>query len=90
MAKAVAAKPDVILSTLIGDSNQPFYERIRKGNKTAAGIPIVSFIITEDELRALSLRADERLQRLQLSSPSTAPRTSSSCGPTGKRTARIW
>jgi urea transport system substrate-binding protein len=53
VARAVAAKPDVILSTLIGDSNLPFYEKIRKNNKAAAAIPIASFIVAEDELRGL-------------------------------------
>ena len=56
VARAVAAKPDVILSTLIGDSNLPFYEKIRKNNKAAASIPILSFIVAEDELRGLPAR----------------------------------
>ena len=56
VTRAVAAKPDVILSTLIGDSNLPFYEKIRKNNPAAAAIPIASFVVAEDELRGLPAR----------------------------------
>jgi urea transport system substrate-binding protein len=56
VGRAVAARPDVILSTLIGDSNLPFYEKIRKNHKDAAAIPIVSFVVAEDELRGLPAR----------------------------------
>lgn len=56
VARAVAAKPDVILSTLTGNSNPPFYKRIRGGSIDALKIPIVSFVIAEDELRELPAR----------------------------------
>ena len=55
-ARAVAAKPDVILSTLVGDSNPPFYKKIRGGSLDASKIPIVSFIIAEDEVKDLTAR----------------------------------
>ncbi len=51
--KAQAAKPDVILSTLVGDSNLPFYKAIRGGKVDTSNTAILSFIVAEDELRGL-------------------------------------
>lgn len=51
--KAVGARPDVILSSLIGDSIRPFYEKVRVKDRSAADIPIISFIVSEDALRGL-------------------------------------
>jgi urea transport system substrate-binding protein len=51
--KAVKAKPDVILSTIEGDANLPFYKKIRSAGGEALKIPIISFPVTEDELRDL-------------------------------------
>ncbi len=53
-AKAVKAAPDVILSTLEGDANLPFYQAIRAGD--AAKIPVVTFSMTEDEFRELPIQ----------------------------------
>ena len=51
--RAIKAKPDLILSTIEGESNLPFYEKIRAPGGEALKIPIISYPITEDELRKL-------------------------------------
>lgn len=54
--RAVKAKPDVILCTIEGDSNLPFYKKIRSAGGEALKIPIVNFVVAEDELRQLPAR----------------------------------
>ena len=49
----VAAKPDVILNTLNGDSNLAFFEALRAAGVTADTLPVMSFSIAEEELRHL-------------------------------------
>lgn len=44
------AKPDVILSTVVGDTNAPFYRQLREAGLTADHSPVVSFSIGENEL----------------------------------------
>lgn len=57
LAKVQESKPDIILSAIEGDSNVGFYKTFRQGaNRSASGPPIVSFSITEDELRDLPAR----------------------------------
>ena len=51
------AGPDVIISTVVGDSNQAFYERLQTAGIRAERTPVVSLSIAEDELRKLPLRA---------------------------------
>ena len=46
-----AAKPDVVLNTLVGDSNIPFYAAFRRAGLTPDKLPVVAFAIAEDELR---------------------------------------
>ncbi len=51
------ANPDVIISTVVGDSNEPFYERLQAvAGIPPSRIPVLSFSIAEDELRKLPLR----------------------------------
>lgn len=50
-----AAKPQVILNTLNGDSNYAFFEALRAAGVTPGRIPTVSFSIAEDELRSLGI-----------------------------------
>jgi urea transport system substrate-binding protein len=50
------ASPDVIISTVVGDSNKPFYERLHAMGVPPERIPVLSFSIAEDELRKLPLR----------------------------------
>jgi urea transport system substrate-binding protein len=50
------AKPDVIISTVVGDSNGPFYEQLHAAGIPPQKTPVLSFSIAEDELRKLPLR----------------------------------
>jgi len=49
------AKPDVILSTVVGDSNAPFYRALREAGLSAKTAPVISFSISETELQTLPL-----------------------------------
>jgi len=49
------ANPDVIISTVVGDSNAPFYEQLQAADILPERTPVVSFSIAEDELRKLPL-----------------------------------
>src|SRR6185437_7095224 len=52
LVKAIqAAKPDVVLNMLVGDSNIPFYEAMRRAGLSADKLPVMAFNIAEDELR---------------------------------------
>ena len=50
------ANPDVIISTVVGDSNGPFYQQLHTAGIPPQRIPVLSFSIAEDELRKLPLR----------------------------------
>jgi len=52
-----SARPDVIISTVVGDSNESFYQRLRAAGILPDRSPVLSFSIAEDELRKLPLRA---------------------------------
>lgn len=52
--KIVAAKPDVILNTINGDSNVEFFKALRAAGIGADKIPTISFSIAEDELRSMN------------------------------------
>ena len=47
------AAPDVIISTVVGDTNEPFYTRLQAAGVTPQRTPVLSFSIAEDELRKL-------------------------------------
>ena len=49
------ANPDVIISTVVGDSNTPFYQKLQTAGILPERTPVVSFSIAEDELRKLPL-----------------------------------
>ena len=51
------ASPDVIISTVVGDSNGPFYRRLHAAGILPERTPVLSFSIAEDELRKLPLQA---------------------------------
>jgi urea transport system substrate-binding protein len=53
--KIKAAKPDVIFSAVVGDSNIAFYKALKMAGITAAKTPVVSVSIAEDELRVLPI-----------------------------------
>ena len=46
-----AAKPDVVLNMLVGDSNVPFYSAMRRAGLSAEKLPVMAFNVAEDELR---------------------------------------
>ncbi len=49
------AKPDVILSTVVGDSNAPFYRGLRDAGLTSKSAPVVSFSISDTEVQSLPI-----------------------------------
>ena len=49
-----AARPDVIFSSIAGDTNAPFYRELRAAGLDAATTPVVSFSIGENEARAFT------------------------------------
>lgn len=51
--KIRAAKPDVILSTIVGDSNAPFYRAFKSAGMSALRVPIISFAISETEVQQI-------------------------------------
>ena len=53
LEKAVKAHPDVILSTIVGDANLPFYQKIRAPGGQCLKIPVITLPVTEEELREL-------------------------------------
>jgi urea transport system substrate-binding protein len=50
----VAARPDVILSTVVGDSGAAFARGLREAGIRPEQTPVVTFSIAEDELRGMS------------------------------------
>ncbi|MBM3890000.1 MAG: urea ABC transporter substrate-binding protein, partial [Verrucomicrobia bacterium] len=53
VTKIQAAKPDVILNSVNGDSNIALFEQLRAAGITSASQPTLSFSIAEDELRSM-------------------------------------
>ncbi len=51
--KVRAAKPDVVVNTINGDSNVAFFKQLRNAGITANDIPTMSVSIAEDELRGI-------------------------------------
>ncbi len=49
--KIKAAKPDVILNTLNGVSNMPFFYQLKEAGISSKDIPVMSFSISEEEVR---------------------------------------
>jgi len=54
IARIRATKPDVVISTVVGDSNFAFYRGLRQAGLDARETPVVSLSIGESELRALN------------------------------------
>lgn len=52
----VKSKPDVILNTINGDSNIPFFKALRNAEITPDKIPTISFSIGEEELLYLNIK----------------------------------
>jgi urea transport system substrate-binding protein len=51
--KIVAARPDVVLNTLNGDSNVAFFRALRGAGITPEKLPTISFSVAEEELSSL-------------------------------------
>ncbi len=54
--KIEAARPDIILNTINGDSNLAFFRALRAAGVTSEKIPTISFSIAEEDLAALNAR----------------------------------
>ena len=53
IADILEKKPDVIISTVVGDTNKAFYSGLYRAGITADKIPVISFSIAETELSVL-------------------------------------
>ncbi|HYM09647.1 MAG TPA: urea ABC transporter substrate-binding protein [Bryobacterales bacterium] len=51
--KIRAARPDVVFSTINGDSNVAFYKQLRNAGITANDIPVMAVSVAEDEVRGI-------------------------------------
>ena len=51
-----AAAPDIVLSTVVGDGNKPFYQQLAQNGLLPARMPVLAFTIGEDELRELPVK----------------------------------
>jgi urea transport system substrate-binding protein len=56
VAAIVKASPDAIISTVVGDSNEPFYRQLKAADILPNRTPVLSFSVAEDELRKLPLQ----------------------------------
>ena len=54
--KIAAARPDIILNTINGDSNVAFFRALRAASITPNQTPTISFSIAEEELSSLSVK----------------------------------
>ncbi|MDG4859933.1 urea ABC transporter substrate-binding protein [Streptomyces sp. T-3] len=51
--RIVAARPSAVLSTLVGDTNVPFFRELRRAGVTPRTIPTLSVVLSESELPSL-------------------------------------
>jgi len=49
----IQAKPDVIISSVVGDTNKAFYKALEGAGISSDKIPVISFAVAEDELRSM-------------------------------------
>jgi len=56
VAKIKEVQPDVVLSTIAGETNLAFYSRLRNQGITPDKIPVVSFSIAENELQKMEIK----------------------------------
>ena len=50
------ARPDVVISTVVGDTNPAFYRKLAEAGLGPQKVPVIAFSIAEDELRRLPVR----------------------------------
>jgi urea transport system substrate-binding protein len=53
--KIKAAKPDVILNTLNGDSNVAFFKQLKSAGIKPTDIPVMSFSVAEEEIKGIGV-----------------------------------
>ncbi len=88
VAKIRQAKPDVVLSTIAGETNLAFYSRLRQAGVTLDQIPVISCSVGENELRKMDPKDLAGHYRPgATSSRSTGRKTRSSCGSTRRSSA---
>jgi urea transport system substrate-binding protein len=51
-----ASRPEVVVSTIVGEENQAFYQSLARAGLTASQTPVVSLTISEQELRDLPIK----------------------------------
>jgi urea transport system substrate-binding protein len=56
IAKIKKAGPDVILSTVTGETNMPFYQKLPAAGLGPGHVPVVAFGVAEEELRTFPVR----------------------------------
>jgi ABC-type branched-subunit amino acid transport system substrate-binding protein len=56
IAAIKTAGPDIVISTVAGDANKPLYQQLVQAGLTPARLPVLSFTITEEELRELPVK----------------------------------
>ena len=56
ITKIKRARPNVILSTVTGETNFPFYQKLSAAGLGPKEVPVVAFGIAEEELRFFQLR----------------------------------
>lgn len=49
----IRTRPDVVLSSVVGDSAVAFFRRLRQAGIRSADVPVISFSIAEDELQTM-------------------------------------
>jgi urea transport system substrate-binding protein len=56
VAAIKAAAPEVVLSTVLGDANKPFFEQLSRAGLTPDKTPVISFGFAEEELHELPVK----------------------------------
>ena len=57
--RILAARPDVVFSTINGDSNRGFYKALRKAGITAKDLPVMATTLAEAEVRRIGTALTE-------------------------------
>ncbi|MFJ2745208.1 urea ABC transporter substrate-binding protein [Streptomyces sp. NPDC087440] len=55
-ARILRARPDAIVSTVVGDTNIPFFKALLDAGATSRTLPVLSLVLNESELRAMDAR----------------------------------
>lgn len=89
ISKIKAAKPDVIVNTLNGDSNVAFFKQLKDAGVTAEACPVMSFSIAEEEIKGIGAEniAGDLVSWTTTRRPKRRPTRSSSL-PTRRRMAK--